>query len=113
MKSWHMPGPGDEETWGPYTGHPLDPRQPLEADETVREEARLEIIDQWIMKDIGTLTEAIEESSDATLRKLWKGFYLQDTKSLIESMEEISRHCEPDDEEITDHIRGNKWIHRK
>ena len=23
-----MPGPGDEITWGPCTGHPLDPRTP-------------------------------------------------------------------------------------
>jgi len=102
-----MYGPGDEETWGPVT-HPMDPRQPLEADEIVREEARLEIIDQRVMKDIGVLTKAIEESDDATLRKLWKGYYLEDTKALIEAVGEIIQHCAPDDEQITDHIRGQK-----
>jgi hypothetical protein len=31
MKTWrNMPGPGDEATWGPCTGHPLDPRTPEE-----------------------------------------------------------------------------------
>jgi len=39
----NMPGPGDEATWGPIT-HPMDPRQPAEADETTRAEARNEII---------------------------------------------------------------------
>ena len=24
----NMPGPGDPETWGPCTGHPMDPRTP-------------------------------------------------------------------------------------
>ena len=28
-----MPGPGDQETWGPYQGHPGDPRQPFEFDQ--------------------------------------------------------------------------------
>ncbi len=104
----NMPGPGDEETWSPYSGHPLDPRQPLEEDSQTREEAKLEIMDQRIMKDIAILCEAIEESSDATLRKLWMGYYLEDTKALIEAVGEIVQHCEPDDEQITDKIRGQK-----
>lgn len=27
-----IPGPGDEATWMPYSGHPLDPRAPLDDD---------------------------------------------------------------------------------
>lgn len=29
-------GPGDPETWGPYTGHPLDPRNPGPPDDEDR-----------------------------------------------------------------------------
>ena len=31
-----FPGPGDEETWPPYSGHPNDPRAPAEDDEDDR-----------------------------------------------------------------------------
>lgn len=28
MAWWNCPGPGDEATWPPYSGHPNDPRDP-------------------------------------------------------------------------------------
>lgn len=38
-----MPGPGDPETWPPYTGHPNDPRADDEEDEV--EDPRIEQIE--------------------------------------------------------------------
>ena len=32
MNSSYIPGPGDEATWGPPTGHPHDPRTDDEVD---------------------------------------------------------------------------------
>ena len=32
MSSSYIPGPGDEATWGPPTGHPHDPRTDDEVD---------------------------------------------------------------------------------
>jgi len=101
----NMPGPGDEATWGPYTGHPGDPRQPAEDDSIVREEARNEIIGQRIRSDIVWFTEAVEEAEDITLQVLVASFLQQDWITLGAAMEKILDYCSPTDEEITDHIR--------
>ena len=104
----HMYGPGDEETWSPYAGHPLDPRQPAEADETTRAEARNEIIGQRIRSDIVWFTEAVEEAEDITLQVLVASFLQQDWITLGAAMEKILDYASPTDEEITDHIRGQQ-----
>ena len=49
-----MPGPGDEITWGPYTGHPGDPRAPDLTPYIEREAAR-------IMAEATENAEAFEE----------------------------------------------------
>ena len=40
------PGMGDEATWGPCTGHPMDPRTPDEGDEITNEQAFEELLEQ-------------------------------------------------------------------
>lgn len=49
-----IPGPGDPETWGPYTGHPLDPR----ADDSAREKAVEDLCEQ-VESDPNELAEAL------------------------------------------------------
>lgn len=38
----YTPGPGDPETWGPYTGHPNDPRAQEHDDNEDREDEKRE-----------------------------------------------------------------------
>ena len=102
----NMPGPGDEATWGPYTGHPGDPRQPAEDDSIVREEARNEIIGQRIRSDIVWLTEAVEEADDTVLLSMVDGFLEDDWPRVKAAIETILDYCSPTEEEVTSHIRG-------
>lgn len=45
MRYGIIPGPGDEETWPPYSGHPNDPRSPEEFDD----EEELDTGDFWLV----------------------------------------------------------------
>lgn len=49
MNYARIPGPGDEATWSPYAGHPLDPRAPLDDCDEVPAPRPLEPteIDAW------------------------------------------------------------------
>lgn len=52
-----LPGPGDPETWLPYTGHSHDPRNPGEPEISAEE-----LLDEWIMGDaaaVEVMTKAL------------------------------------------------------
>lgn len=54
MNTNRMPGPGDEATWGPCTGHPLDPRTPDPADlsDLIKAEEEAILFDHEVMADV-------------------------------------------------------------
>ncbi len=106
----HMYGPGDEETWGLYAGHTMDPRRPAEDDDIVREEARNELIAQRIRSDIVWLTEAVEEADDKVLLSIVDGYMNDDWKRVKASLETILDYASPTEEEITAHIRSRNEI---
>ena len=66
-----MPGPGDEETWGPCTGHPMDPRTPppIEESDWYQDKAQEEFLSR--LDDIGGyFLESITEAPDEKLKEL-------------------------------------------
>ena len=68
-----MPGPGDEETWGPCTGHPMDPRtpEPIEESGWYQDKAKEEFLSR--LDDIGGwFLESITEAPDDKLKELAK-----------------------------------------
>lgn len=103
-----MYGPGDEETWSPYEGHGLDPRQPAEEDSTTRDEARNALIAQRIRSDIVWLTEAVEEADDKVLLSMVDGYMNDDWKRVKAALDTVLDYASPTDEEITEHIRGQQ-----
>ena len=104
-----MPGPGDPETWGPYSGHPLDPRQPAEDDSTTREETRFEIIRERITGshgDIGWFTEAVEDVDVSILYSLVDGYLDGDMDVVRKALDTLIDYAAPCEEDITDAIRN-------
>ena len=100
----NMPGPGDEITWPPCTGHPMDPRTP---DESYLEEARFEETLRRI-HDEEYLCESFGEASNTQLmvlsQSIPKALEAPNLEAKLQALQAIgvhvinivSEHCTPD-----------------
>lgn len=80
----NIPGPGDPETWGPCTNHPLDPRTPdAQFDEDVIEEKRLEMANARLKDSTDWLREAFSEADEQKLLQMWVAAFSADDPKLV------------------------------
>jgi len=98
----NMPGPGDEETWGPCTGHPLDPRTPEPIENTDEFADMKESMQEERIKDInGWFIESFSEAPDATLKELSDCVLAGDNLRVGDIVSDlVHRYCTPDDEDV-------------
>ena len=98
----NLPGPGDEETWGPCTGHPMDPRSP-DIDgvfDDMRERMfhrRMEDTEYWV--------DAFGEASNEQLDALRQAFEQHELHLLIDAIYVICHNwMVPTDEEVFEEL---------
>ena len=111
----NMPGPGDEETWGPCTGHPGDPRT-----EDITESPEYEAMFNRLLDDQASVPdiciEAVGELSALTAKRISDAFleHRKDPEKLSHLLEigrivyvAIERYCTPDQEDVIAAIEGD------
>lgn len=103
----NMPGPGDEETWGPCQNHPNDPRTP---DDDGRWEAAKNALWSKKCQDPEMLVEALSEEDQERLGKMLKAIFsdhrtLEDCGHFGFLIAKIHHdYCEPTDWEVGEQI---------
>jgi len=99
----NIPGPGDPETWGPCTGHPMDPRTP-DTSEAVSEEQ--ERICNERMNDLnGLFVESITEAPDANLAELRDAIKSGDNLKAGDIVSDmVYRYCTPSEDEAAESL---------
>lgn len=114
-----MPGPGDPETWGPCTGHPLDPRTVRIEDTAEFEEKATQMFEERVSDFNGFFLESFTEADDSELVKLAalliqhrnapsdkaKDLQMRIGSAVIEMVE---RACEPWDVEVEEAINNER-----
>ena len=80
----NLPGPGDEETWGPCTGHPLDPRTPdMHYTDDQIGEKQFDMTLERLRESPAWVIEAFTEYTDsAPFEKIRQGI-LQDNQGTV------------------------------
>lgn len=112
----NLPGPGDEETWGPCLNHPNDPRTPDDSAEL--EDRKEEMIDERLADIRGYFVEALTEYDDAALEKAsdlirqWNGLSSDKARDLELAVGQLFcrlavEHCTPDDDEVREAL--SEW----
>jgi len=107
----NMPGPGDEETWGPCVNHPGDPRTP---DFSGNVEERREQMYQERLADLdGYFIELFTEASESNLKALSDAIADEDHKKIVATITTMARtYCLPSDEEAMAAIEDDKYWSR-
>ena len=82
-----LPGPGDPETWGPCTGHPLDPRT---EDETALYDAVVERIFSERMEDLSWFMDAFSEAGPELYAPLHSAYQAHDGEALVKALFDIA-----------------------
>ena len=92
----NMPGPGDPETWGPCTGHPMDPRTPesLPDDECDVEE----LLERYVASDLAVMFQAALAESNLLRARLRKA------EADAARWHEVSRHGPAPMQFVTDRL---------
>ena len=98
----NLPGPGDPETWGPCTGHPMDPRTPdIDGQfDDMREQMfrdRMEDAEYWV--------DAFGEASNEQIEALCQAYKRHDIPELMNAIFAICyAWMVPTDEEIFEEL---------
>ena len=108
----NLPGPGDEETWGPCTGHPNDPRTPEAVENTDIFQGVKEDLYRKKVQDLnGYFIESLTESTDEWLKQLsdlclqWGDVPADRVKDIELEIgrlvaRRVDEYCSPDDDEV-------------
>jgi uncharacterized protein YfeS len=101
--AYNLPGPGDEATWGPCTGHPGDPRTPDDSEAIA--EKQLEMVDDRIRESVDWVIEAFQEDEEAW-EKLRQALLKRDSHAIGEAVTEIiTGYVEPSMEEALEALK--------
>ena len=98
----NMPGPGDEETWGPCTNHPMDPRTP-EAfeDSDEAQELKHELYEKRVKDIDGYLPESFTEAARESLTELAAALVDEDEAQIgFVVMRMVKSYCWPSLDDI-------------
>jgi hypothetical protein len=103
----NLPGPGDEETWGPCLNHPNDPRTPdWSGDIEVKQE---EVYEERIKDINGYFVESFSEAHDDDLKKLSDAVVARNSgliASIVLAM--VEAYCTPDEAEAMELINEDR-----
>ena len=112
----NLPGPGDQETWGPCTGHPGDPRTEDRTESVAFEDTKQEMRE----KNMGGLAaEALSEMSQLTEKRLSEAVmtYEIGTDVYLRTMAKLEigeivwsvvhNYCVPTDEDVIEALGGD------
>ena len=101
-----IPGPGDPETWGPCTGHPLDPRTVDVRDTTEFEEMRDKIIAKRFKDLNGWFQESFcEYNSDENLKELSDAVQAGEAQKVGDIViDMVYRGLTPSDEDVIEEL---------
>lgn len=101
-----LPGPGDEETWGPCYGHPLDPRTgDLGPSEDEIEDECNTIMEDRVDQSLDWVYEAFSEASEEDMTTLWRLVLRGRHDDLGEHVQKlVEAYIRPSDEEATESL---------
>jgi len=101
-----LPGPGDPETWGPCTGHPMDPRTPDE--EGLFDDMREQLFRER-MGDTEYWVDALAEADKFRIDALRQAYALHDMPGLVGALFAICHDwMVPTDGEIWERIEAER-----
>lgn len=100
-----IPGPGDQQTWGPCTGHPNDPRTVDITENLDFVDKRDQLTRERVMDLNGWLVESITEASDANLTELAEAIISGDNLRAGDIVSDlVYRYCTPSDDEVREEL---------
>jgi len=103
----NMPGPGDEETWGPCVNHPGDPRTPdLDGE---YEEKELELRDERMADVDGWFFESFSEAPNTKLKGLSEAC-IQGDSALVGTivLDLVRTYCTPSTNDVYQAINDDR-----
>ena len=102
----NLPGPGDEETWGPCIGHPNDPRT-VDITETAEfEQVKERIMDERFADLYGWFAESlVEPHTDDSLTELADAIRAGENQRVGDIVSDLCyRHLTPSDEDVIEEM---------
>ncbi len=102
----NLPGPGDPETWGPCTGHPMDPRTEDVRDTRLFEDTKEYITSKRFADLRGSFLESFTEyCSDEWLKELAEAIQSGDAQKAGDMLiDECYRNIYPSDEDVIERM---------
>lgn len=104
----NMPGPGDEETWGPCRNHPNDPRTPdfeghIEEKQAEMMELRVRTVIDWVI-------EAFSECEDGKIWEQMRDAFLAEDHAKLGQIAAgvIADYASPTEDEAAEQIAADQ-----